>query len=115
MAAIDDWSGRAADICENLDCQLDLSASVTDDSTTVATAVDMGVSTVDLSSFGCPLHYIKARNALRQYQDGDVIDFVFASGDPARQAASSLESDGHDVMAIEENGVTTQIRVRKSA
>lgn len=113
MAAMDDWSARAAEICEDLDRQLDLSAAVTERA--VRTDATTSISTIDLSSYGCPLHYIKARNTLRQYQSGAVIDFVFASGDPARQAASSLASDGHNVMTVEENGVTTQIRVRKSA
>ena len=113
MSAIDDWSNRAVDICEDLDRQLDLSASMTEK--TALTDSGKTVSTIDLSSYGCPLHYIKARNSLRQFSHGDIIDFVFASGDPARQAASSLESDGHNVMNVEENGITTQIRVCKSA
>jgi TusA-related sulfurtransferase len=115
MANIDNWIQQSADICEKFDHQLDLSASITETTApheTVGNSID---TIIDLSSYGCPLHYIKARNALRQYHQGAIIEFVFASGDPAKQAASSLASDGHSVMSIEETGVTTQIRVRKLA
>jgi len=104
----DEWMQQVAGLCQNIDQQLDLSASVPKTST-------QETITVDLSSYGCPLHYIKARNALRQYQANDVIKFIFASGDPARQASSSLESDGHQVLEIEESGITTSISIRKAS
>ena len=79
----------------------------------VNTEQDSDTAVIDLSSYGCPLHYIKARNALRQYQQGDVITFIFASDDNARQASSSLESDGHQILGIKESGITTSVSIRK--
>jgi sulfite reductase beta subunit-like hemoprotein/TusA-related sulfurtransferase len=106
---IDQWTQQAAGLCQNINQQLDLSALIPEDND-----MSSGNILIDLSSYGCPLHYIKARSALRQYQAGDVIRFLFASGDSARQASSSLESDGHQLLKIEENGITTQVTVRKA-
>ncbi|MBI5450297.1 MAG: sulfurtransferase TusA family protein [Gammaproteobacteria bacterium] len=113
-AQIDDWTVRAASACQTIDRQLDLSASVA--SITARKAAAVASSTViDLSTYGCPMHYIKARNTLREFQAGDVIDFLFASGDPASQASSSLKSDGHQILRVEDNGdATTRVSVRKA-
>src|SRR3569623_1845601 len=68
----------------------------------------------DLTGFGCPLHYIKARNELRKYPAGEVVDFLFVSGDPSQQVRNSLKSDGHEILAVEEQGTATRIKVRKA-
>jgi TusA-related sulfurtransferase len=51
---------------------------------------------------------------LHQYQQGDVIDFIFASGDSVRQASSSLEKDGHQILGIGDRGITTCVSIHKA-
>jgi len=111
IKVIDQWSLRAATLSQNMDRQLDLSASLP--KTTARKSGD-DETIIDLSSYGCPLHYIKARNALRQYQQGDVVTFIFASGDSVDQAISSLSSDGHKLLGIENRGVTTRVTICKT-
>jgi hypothetical protein len=43
-----------------------------------------------------------------------VITFVFASGDGVEQATSSLTSDGHRLLGVENRGVTTHVIISKS-
>jgi len=111
-SAMDDWTTRAAAVCQNIDQQLDLSAALPKGST--ATEAKKKAELIDLTSYGCPLHYIKARNALRQFQEGEVIDFLFSAEEPAEQASSSLKNDGHHILSIAEVGAAVRVSVRKA-
>ncbi|HHH35704.1 MAG TPA: nitrite/sulfite reductase [Gammaproteobacteria bacterium] len=111
--AMDQWTNRAAAVCQDIDQQLDLSASLPE----VAGTGDeekKKAEVIDLTAYGCPLHYIKARNALRNYPEGQVIQFLFSAEEPAEQASSSLKSDGHEILAIEEDGDAVRVSVRKA-
>ena len=108
---MDIWTVEAAMVCQGIDKQLDLSASIPDVS---SGRQDQATNIIDLTSYGCPLHYIKARNELRKFNEGEVIEFLFTAGEPAEQVSSSLESDGHHILAKEEQGTKTRIRVRKA-
>jgi len=110
--SIDQWTHQAASECQNIDKQLDLSGSVPKLSTADQTNAD---SDIDLTSFGCPLHYIKARNSLRSINSGDVVNFLFASNDSAQEASSSLTNDGHEVIDIKAKGDATRVTIRKAS
>ncbi len=116
--AMDRWTARAAIVCQNIDQQLDLSASLPEvslqEEEQEEVAVKKKAEVVDLTAYGCPLHYIKARNALRKFQPGQVIQFLFSSGEPAEQASSSLKSDGHEILAMEQDGEAVRVSVRKA-
>jgi len=43
-----------------------------------------------------------------------VIDFLFISEEPAEQASSSLQNDGHEILAVETEDATIRVRVRKA-
>ena len=105
----DAWIAQAARACQTLDRQLNLTVSITAPLEAAKTS-----RTVDLSTYGCPLHYLKARNELDSVPVGDVVDFLLESGKSTRQVASSLESDGHRVLYKEERGATTRITVKKA-
>ncbi len=113
--AMDQWTTRAAAVCQNIDQQLDLSASLPE--VAAAEEPEQGkkkAEIIDLTAYGCPLHYIKARNALRNFREGEVIQFLFSSGEPAEQASSSLKNDGHEILAVEDEGSTIRVSVRKA-
>ena len=106
----DAWIAEAARACLTLDRQLNLTVSITAPPRTVKAVPKV----VDLSTYGCPLHYLKARNALHGVSVGEVVDFLLESGESTQQVASSLENDGHRVLYKEERGTTTQITVKKA-
>lgn len=110
--AMDHWTLEAANACQNIDQQLDLSASVA--AIPTAAADKATTAAIDLSTFGCPLHYIKARNELRKFTAGEVIDFLFTAGEPSEQVSSSLASEGHEILESEEQGDKRRIRVKKA-
>ncbi len=102
----DDWSARVAGFCQSLDGHLDLSSAL-------PTQAEKP-KTVDLSEFDCPLHFIKARNSLKQESSGNVINFLFASEDLANQASQSLAQEGHEVLAVAAQGDNTHVSIRKA-
>lgn len=110
--AMDEWMVAAAETCQTIDRQLDLSASLP---ANIAAAKKNAAAVIDLTGYGCPLHYIKARNELRKFGAGDEVEFLFVSGDPSLQVRSSLKSDGHEIISFEEQGTATRIKVRKAA
>ena len=119
---MDVWMLDAAEACQGIDKQLDLSASLPPikrphnaPSPSGGVKGNGGAPTIDLTAYGCPLHYIKARNELRKFNGGEVVDFLFVSGDPSQQVSSSLKNDGHEIVSIQEQGDATRIKVRKAA
>lgn len=108
---MDEWMLDAAAACQSIDKQLDLTASLPPIKRKEAQAAPV----IDLTGYGCPLHYIKARNELRKYPAGELVDFLFVSGDPSQQVRNSLKSDGHEILEFQEQGTATRIRVRKAA
>jgi sulfite reductase (NADPH) hemoprotein beta-component len=111
---MDEWMLDAAETCQGIDRQLDLSASLPPIKRQ-SKGNGGGTPIIDLTGYGCPLHYIKARNELRKFNGGEVVDFLFVSGDPSQQVSSSLKSDGHEIISIQEQGNATRIKVRKVA
>ncbi len=109
--AMDHWTIEAANACQTIDQQLDLSASIP--RVPAATSEKATAEVIDLSTFGCPLHYIKARNELRKYPAGEVIEFLFTAGEPSEQVSTSLASEGHEILNTEQQGDKTRIKVKK--
>ncbi len=110
VAEQDAWMSESARVCLTLDRQLNLTVSITAPPKAAAVAPKI----VDLSTYGCPLHYLKARNELHTVSVGDVVDFLLESGESTQQVTSSLENDGHRVLYREEHGTTTRITVKKA-
>ncbi|MCC6302260.1 MAG: nitrite/sulfite reductase [Gammaproteobacteria bacterium] len=109
--ALDQWTAEAAAISQDIDRQLDLGVSVP----TVAAAGKKNAEDIDLTAFGCPLHYVKARNELRRVTAGATAGFLFGSEQLARQAAESLRKDGHEILSVQERRGGVLVHLRKSA
>ncbi|MEW6354548.1 MAG: sulfurtransferase TusA family protein [Pseudomonadota bacterium] len=124
MTDLDNWTVQAAYTCQALDTQLDLSGSLPLAQGQAQTPVRAGsalgkaggatVTTVDLSSYGCPVHFLKARVELGKLAAGDVIDFLLEPGDATQQVSESLEKEGHNIVSTVEEGAAMRVRVRKA-
>jgi sulfite reductase beta subunit-like hemoprotein/TusA-related sulfurtransferase len=72
------------------------------------------VSTVDLSTYACPVHFMRARIELGKLSTGGVIEFLLESGDATQQVTESLEKEGHAILASTSEGALTRVRVQKA-
>ena len=97
---MDQWMSAAAQVCQDIDRQLDLSASIP--AAPQAVEKKKSADIVDLRSYGCPLHYVKARNELRKRVDGEVL--------------FTVDNDRHEILSvIPGDGGGICVRVRKKA
>jgi len=69
--------------------------------------------TMDLSLYGCPMHYIKAREALGSVNAGQSLMFIVNNGEALKEIVASLSKDGHKCDVEEQETLTTTIRVTK--
>lgn len=68
---------------------------------------------IDLTQYGCPMHYIKAREAISHIPLEQDIELWVNSGDAVTEVLKSLRQDGQQCEVVAEEGLTTTIRVRK--
>ena len=71
------------------------------------------IKQVDLTLFGCPMHYIKAREALQKLALEQSIDLLVNTGDAVDEVFNSLTQDGQQCDITLTEGLTTTIRVRR--
>lgn len=69
--------------------------------------------TLDLTLYGCPMHYIKAREALSQMEKEQEIELVVNSGNAVEEVINSLRQDGQLCEVTSTETLTTTIRVVK--
>jgi len=69
--------------------------------------------TIDLTLYGCPLHYIKAREALSKIALEQQLLFKVNNGDAVDEVLKSLRHDGQLCEIITTDTLTTNIRVVK--
>ena len=68
----------------------------------------------DLTTYGCPLHYLKARQALAKLAVGEQVAFLFAPGESAEQVRASLAEDGHGVLEVDAGAAHIRVVVQKA-
>ncbi|WP_417535239.1 sulfurtransferase TusA family protein [Methylophaga sp.] len=71
------------------------------------------ITLVDLTLFGCPMHYIKAREALKHIALEESVDLLVNTGDAVDEVFNSLSQDGQECAITSSEGLTTTIRVRR--
>lgn len=71
------------------------------------------VKRLDLTSYGCPLHYIKAREALKELAAGSEIIMDVNNGKAIEELLASLRQDGHDCEIEQTKSLTTLVKVTK--
>ena len=91
--ALDEWIQAAAAVCQHLDQQLDLSASLPQTKTEAA-----NTPVYDLTPYECPMHYIKARQTLKSKAAGEVVQFIVADAEAADKVSTSLKAGGHELV-----------------
>lgn len=71
------------------------------------------MKTIDLTLYGCPMHYIKARESLQLLELGQEILLMVNSGDAVTEVLNSLRQDGQICEIESEETLTTTIKVMK--
>lgn len=71
------------------------------------------VKTVNLTLYGCPMHYIKAREVIHSMEKGQTVIFEVNNGDAVDDVINSLRKDGQTCEIEFKQSLTTTIKVTK--
>ena len=70
-------------------------------------------SPIDLTLYGCPVHYIKAREAIRNLELEQSLELLVNKGHAVTEVLNSLCRDGQQCEITSDDVLTTTIRVRR--
>ena len=69
---------------------------------------------VDITDVVCPVTFVKAKIALEELDDGDILSIRLNDGEPVNNVPRSIKEEGHKVLSLTENGDGTyQLIVQK--
>lgn len=60
--------------------------------------------TVDITDVVCPTTFVKAKVALEELEDGEILEIKLNDGEPVQNVPRSIKEEGHKVLLLEENG-----------
>ena len=69
---------------------------------------------VDITDAVCPVTFVKAKVALDELDDGQVLSIRINGGEPVQNVPRSLKDEGHRILRLTDNGDGTySLLVRK--
>ena len=68
----------------------------------------------DLTLYGCPMHYIKAREFISECVIAEQVLLIVNNGDAVDEVINSLRQDGQSCEIESKQTLTTTIRVTKT-
>ena len=70
--------------------------------------------TVDITDVNCPITFVKAKVALDELEEGEILKVHMNAGEPANNVPRSFKEEGHEVLdLIENDDGTFDLFVRK--
>ena len=63
--------------------------------------------TVDITDKVCPLTFVKAKVAIDELDDGEVIAIRMNDGEPVQNVSRSIKEEGHQILKLTDNGDDT--------
>ena len=70
--------------------------------------------TVDITDVVCPVTFVKAKVALEELDEGQVLSVHMHDGEPVQNVPGSIKEEGHQILKLIDNGDGTyDLIVRK--
>ncbi|MDR3344639.1 MAG: sulfurtransferase TusA family protein [Oscillospiraceae bacterium] len=70
--------------------------------------------TVDITDVVCPVTFVKAKVALEELDEGQLISIRMNDGEPVQNVPRSIKEEGHQILKLTDNGDGTyNLIVRK--
>lgn len=58
---------------------------------------------VDITDVVCPVTFVKAKVALEELEDGQILAIRMNDGEPVQNVPRSMKEEGHQVLKLNEN------------
>lgn len=69
---------------------------------------------IDITDVVCPVTFVKAKVALEELDEGQVLAVTMNDGEPVQNVPRSIKEEGHQVLKLDDNGDGTYtLLVRK--
>lgn len=69
---------------------------------------------VDITNVVCPVTFVKAKVALEELDDGQILSIKLNDGEPVQNVPRSMKEEGHQVLKLSDNGDGTyELLVKK--
>lgn len=59
--------------------------------------------TVDITDVVCPVTFVKAKVALEELEDGDILAIHLNDGEPVQNVPRSIKEEGHKILKLLNN------------
>ena len=66
--------------------------------------------TVDITDVVCPVTFVKAKVALEELDDGQILAIKMNDGEPVQNVPRSVKEEGHQILKLEDNEDGTQAK-----
>ncbi len=69
------------------------------------TMADFNITdSIDITDVTCPITFVKAKIALEELDDGDILSIKLNDGEPVQNVPRSIKEEGHKVLSLSDNG-----------
>ena len=69
------------------------------------TMADFNITdSIDITDVNCPITFVKAKIALEELDDGDILSIKLNDGEPVQNVPKSIKEEGHKVLSLSDNG-----------
>lgn len=58
---------------------------------------------IDITDVNCPITFVKAKIALEELDDGDILSIRLNDGEPVSNVPKSIKEEGHKVLSLTDN------------
>ena len=59
---------------------------------------------VDITDVVCPTTFVKAKVALEELEDGQILAVKMNDGEPVQNVPRSIKEEGHQILKLNDNG-----------
>ena len=59
--------------------------------------------TVDISDVVCPVTFVKAKVALEELDEGQILSIRMNDGEPVQNVPRSIKEEGHQILKLDDN------------
>jgi TusA-related sulfurtransferase len=60
----------------------------------------MLMQVIDLRGVSCPTNFVKAKLALEDLNNGEIVQILLDDGEPVKNVPRSLKADGHKLLGL---------------
>ena len=59
--------------------------------------------TVDITDVVCPVTFVKAKGALEELDEGQILSIRMNDGEPVQNVPRSIKEEGHQILKLDDN------------